>query len=684
MTLPKKPLIENGFPFGEISLIAEHESWRKEIYRPSSYIHKWWARRLGSVFRGLLIAGLEDSEAVFFENYYGNNDYQEKVIFDPFMGSGTIVHEAIKLGATAIGSDINPVAATIVRAAVDDYKIDDVINEFERIKEQCEENIKHYYRSEYNNEVVDVLYYFWVKTIDCDGCGSKIPLTKTTIFSKNAYPSKKPESKSCCPVCGHINTVLYNDEDAICGKCHNRYNPQEGNVKGIEYVCPTCGKHEKIVDYYRRKQIRPEETLFAKIVVDSAGKKHYLEVTEQDKQLYNEASNELEKYKYLLPNERIIAGINTNQVLNYQYSHWIDMFNERQLLAFALLAKEINAIEDIRLRRLFAVLFSGTLEFNNMFCSFKGEGTGAVRPLFYNHILKNELSPLEANPWGCQSSSGSFSTLFETRIMRMLKYKESPFEIKVVPGEKPAKVFVETDGKHPRVVDKEEDIKQGNVAILCKDSSRVGLNDKSVDMVVTDPPFFDNVNYSELADFFFVWLKRFNVGMGFESLNSTRNEGEVQDNQPEKFSNKLCDVFCECHRVLKDEGLLVFTYHHSRIEGWISVFNAIVNAGFSVSQVFPVKAEMSVSVAINAAKEPINYDLVFVCRKTPELEQLRLTPDIQKNYYDGIRMLEKQNLKLSDGDKKIYKYGLAIKALSSIGAQSISNSDLEMIVSKIG
>jgi len=71
------------------------------------------------------------------------------------------------------------------------------------------------------------------------------------------------------------------------------------------------------------------------------------------------------------------------------------------------------------------------LEFNNVFASYKGEGTGAVRHLFSHHILKPERTPIEANVWGTPKSSGSFLTLFKTRILRAIDYRQSPVEIRL-------------------------------------------------------------------------------------------------------------------------------------------------------------------------------------------------------------------------------------------------------------
>src|SRR5260370_16415745 len=112
-------LIEcDTFAFEFLSKLAERESWRKEIHRPIYHIHKWWAKRLGSVFRGILLgSALPDSENLV-EAFYRQHDFAGLTVFDPFMGSGTTIGEAHKLGFTALGRDINPVACESVRVSL--------------------------------------------------------------------------------------------------------------------------------------------------------------------------------------------------------------------------------------------------------------------------------------------------------------------------------------------------------------------------------------------------------------------------------------------------------------------------------------------------------------------------------------------------------------------------------------
>jgi adenine-specific DNA methylase len=136
-----------------------------------------------------------------------------------------------------------------------------------------------------------------------------------------------------------------------------------------------------------------------------------------------------------------------------------------------------------------------------------------------------------------------------------------------------------------------------------------------VDAVVTDPPFFDNVHYSQLADFFYVWQRHILGGDGPREAESTRSAAEVQHSDAATFTERLCGVWRECHRVLRRDGLLVFTYHHSRAEGWRSILEATMRAGFAMVAAHPIKAEMSVAAPKSQAKEPIDLDTILACRK---------------------------------------------------------------------
>ena len=671
--MPK--LIERDFPFAHLSLVAERESWRKEVYRPIYYLHKWWARRLGSVFRGIVLAACLDDSEEFWNRFYGKNAFNGTILFDPFMGSGVTVGEAIKLGCKAVGRDINPVAYLACRAAFSRYKASDVLRTYRSLEETLAPKILSYFATKTDTgEEAIVLYYFLVKVVGCPQCGKDIDLFKTRIFSKNAVPRKDPSARALCPACGSIASTFYDAKHVVCPHCSLSYNPQEGNISGQYVWCDACQSSFRLVD--RMKSIGGPLGFrrFAKMILTKNGQKQYELLNDFDRHLERRVEEEFATVAHSFPPVAIESGYNTDQILKHNYKYWRQLFSDRQLVCIKYMTRAIRDIEDPDLRLLFACLFSGVLEFNNLFTSFKGEGTGAVRHMFAHHVLKPEMMPLEANIWGTSKSSGAFSCLFHSRVERALAYKSNPTEL-WLHSSKGMKVG---GINHPIAAQiagsfSEFSSQPGSVYLSSGDSSCVDLPDKSVSLVVTDPPFFDNVHYSQLADFFYYWLNQI---LDLSPAATTRCSSEVQDTDSDLFTIKLTSVFAECGRVLRDDGLFVFTYHHSRHEGWTAVHRAIRHAGFVCTQAYPIKAEMSVSMPLQQAKSPIHLDLILVCRRDlwdttgqPGDSTLLSALDLAK---DQISSLKKVGIKVSLGDAKVILMGRFL-----CEAHRMRNLDLE-------
>jgi adenine-specific DNA methylase len=156
-------LIESdSFPFEFVSELAEMESWRKEVYRPIYHIHKWWANRLGSVFRAILLGSALPDDESLAKAFYRQHDFSGLTVFDPFMGSGTTVGEAHKLGFTALGRDINPVACESVRVAMGPLDRDALLGAFGQLSAGVGERIRGLYRSaDQAGHECDALYFFF-------------------------------------------------------------------------------------------------------------------------------------------------------------------------------------------------------------------------------------------------------------------------------------------------------------------------------------------------------------------------------------------------------------------------------------------------------------------------------------------------------------------------------------------
>lgn len=666
-------LIETDrFQFEFLSQLAERESWRKEVHRPIYHTHKWWATRLGSVFRGILLGSILSVDENMAEAFYCLHNFSDLSIFDPFMGSGTTIGEAHKLGLVAFGQDINPVAAESARVALGPMDYGKLRGAFERLSESVGEKIRGLYCStDIHGYACEVLYSFWVMQALCPCCNTLIDLFPSWIIAQNAYPIRKPEVQVLCPSCGDIFPSVYGIKNARCRSCTFEFSPEIGNVKGSKAMCQVCNTAFSIISAITKEATRPSFRLYGKLVLTKDGKKAYLPTTALDIAAYKDCSEQLAKEELAgsitLPKLKLENGYNTKQALSYGFKTWRDFFNDRQLLGLGWLNKAIASISDQEVRDALLLLFSGVLEFNTMFASYKGEGTGAVRHMFAHHILKPERTPIEANIWGTSKSSGSFSNLFRSRLLRAVEYHLQPTEVN---GASSAKAIVCSKPFAEKIkleLPANTSFLPQAIYLSCGNSSCSNLLDQSIDLVVTDPPFFDNVHYSELADFFYAWQQL--VPRGFiHTESSTRSQAEVQDADPETFANKLQDVFQECCRVLKNEGLLVFTYHHSHGEGWTSVATALLRAGFMVVNAHPVKSEMSGATPKSQATEPIQLDIIIVCRKIVSNEVRNYdSPTIAlEKAKEKLLRLESSGFLLSQNDRKVVMYGQLLTSIQSI------------------
>jgi putative DNA methylase len=648
-SIPKRSALEDDFPAAALSEIGLKESWRKEVHRPATSTHKWWAKRLGSVFRGILTSAVSESAEDALALAESSCRLDGLVVMDPFGGSGTTAVEALKLGASIVSFDINPVATLVERQAVQPWNPDSLEAAYRAVESACRHEIDRVHRSE---DGLTVLYYFWVAKTKCPDCHEDVRLFDSPVFSKNAYPKRKPDAKIVCPVCLDIQDARFDFGAAVCSNGHE-ISPY-GAVERSNMTCVNGHTH-KVTSTLGTSPPRFE--MYATMVVDASGKKSYRPASDWDRNLFAECEQLLETLPpdSVLPCGTLREGNNTDQAINWNFTEWRRFFNARQLYSLSLLATAIRDLDAPPAEReALCALFSGTLEFNNMFASFKGEGTGAVRHMFSHHILKPERTPLEAHPWGTPASSGSFSGLMRSRILRAHEYKTNPVDLVIRDGEvsRVSGISLPIES-HICSSWKEFAAKEARSAyISTTNSAQTDIPSEAIDLVITDPPYMDNVHYAELADFFHAWLQNMSPYSGYSVTPSTRSAGEVQDSDPSEFGKSIGLVWGECARVLRPEGLLAFTFHQARIDGWIQVLESLVDAGFTVTSIQPVKGEMTRSIVKSGAREPSNLDSIVVCRKTSHVGGSALgdAADACEAATERLRALQSQEVEVGPGD----------------------------------
>jgi adenine-specific DNA methylase len=293
--------------------------------------------------------------------------------------------------------------------------------------------------------------------------------------------------------------------------------------------------------------------------------------------------------------------------------------------------------------------------------------------MFSHHILKPERTPLEAHPWGTPQSSGAFSTLLKSRLYRAHEYKAAPADL-IFDGVGVERVIGFSQPLAASIAESWESFASadGQVAyIATRNSADTDLPDESVDLIVTDPPYMDNVHYAELADFFHAWLQAMHPHAGYPNTVTTRRNGEVQHADPEQFGKAIEAVWTECARVLKPGGLLAFTFHQARISGWVQVVRSLRRSGFVVTAVQPVKGEMTTSVVKAGSREPSNLDSIVICRRSVDgaTNPNRSIDEALATAQKEVSNLRDAGIAVGAGDVRSVVRGSLLAYLASAGSE---------------
>jgi putative DNA methylase len=315
----------------------------------------------------------------------------------------------------------------------------------------------------------------------------------------------------------------------------------------------------------------------------------------------------------------IEPGRKSQQLVNRRISSYLDLFSSRQLLYLARAVELLPSYEPL-VRLNLSLLISTSLEFNSMLCGYKGRNmrrAGAVRHTFSHHAYSFPYTALEVNPVFPDRASGTLQKLFEGRIRRGRCWAQRPRERVLTPVRQPSVEFVELEGER----DEGEEVRQpalihqGQRRFYLHQGSaaRLPLAAQTVDAVVTDPPYYDSVQYSDLSAFFRVWLRQ----MLPEAADWLYDESAAaidpeQNGRDHRYTLLMTEIFGECRRVLRAEsGRLIFTFHHWRPAAWAALTEALYEAGFVLFNRYVVHAEHPLSVHV-ANMHALTHDVILV------------------------------------------------------------------------
>ncbi|MCX6032094.1 MAG: DUF1156 domain-containing protein [Chloroflexi bacterium] len=664
-------LIEVSLP---LAAISEQSAREKSIrHGHISTLHIWWARRplaamRAAIFASLIPAPEDDAEREKLEELIkvivdwdqvkdGNSEAIEQArdlirrafpdrpprLLDPFMGGGATGLEALRLGCETHAVELNPVAhlielctlvypqkygqpervmppgaggpkqlrlpgqeepeqmalnLTLPEETGGNPLAADVRKWGQWVLERAREQIGHLYANPAGNGVV--VGYLWARTARCPNpaCRAEMPLVRQWWLANTS--SRKLALK---PVVDRAEKRITFEVVDVANAAYKDFDPNQGTSSAGHATCLVCGQVSD-VEHIREEGAagRMGEMPLAVICEQEDVGKSYRPTTKQDQRLFEVATELLAGVRSEVPDEPIPnTELRRVSLPLYGLGTWDKLFNGRQLLALTIFCRHVRAsydamldagIADERAKAIVSFLALGVdrlADFLSTLCTWTSGGE-FIGHTFVRHALGMVWDYTEANPFS--ASSGNWTGALEW-IARVIEHGTQA-------SDQPATV------------------QQGT-------ATRLAYPDGYFDAIITDPPYYDSVPYSHLADFFYVWLKR-SVGQLYPSIFRTpltpKGPEIVQDRahslssstkDASFYESEMTHAFAEARRALRSDGIFVVVFAHKSTAAWETLLNSLLDAGLVVTASWPLHTERAVRLRAQG-NASLASSIFIVCR----------------------------------------------------------------------
>jgi len=680
-------LIEDSLPLAEIS----EESAREKTLRVGnpSVLHPWWARRPLAACRAAAYAALrpapsdeaarnselKQTAAVAQFDGSGVDEAASKLgdnlfrVLDPFSGGGTFPLAAQQLGCEVYSTDLNPVASLVQTAtlvlnqewgglesttkAPNDTLLADAQHQKSlllrsvedwtyRIEQRAREALESLYPTAIAGERITA--YLWAHTISCQNpaCRVTIPLIRQTWLSQK----KKGPSTALKLISDRTSgTIRF---EVVTGQAFD-FDPSVGTIVRGNVRCPLCEEVTPVKDIRRLGQEKKFGERLLCVVTDRAGEtgKTFRLPMPSDLEAVDEArrrrqvldTKELAPGLRALPNEALPPhGTLGFRIQNYGYRTWSDLFTDRQLVALSTLAQLVHDSHGERER-----------EFGHM-----GEADAvrfAAAVTTYLALMVSRLTNYCSRQcWWLSIDGERIANTFGRQALSMTWDFAETFPLNPISAN--------WDNSRSAVLSVLEFLPRSNPAVVQRASAdRLPFPDGMFDAILTDPPYYDAVPYSDLSDFFYVWLRRilYDVHPSLFEADLTPKRAEIVQNpvrekDAESFEHGMRDAFSEMRRVLKDDGIVVVVFAHKSTHAWETMLTGLLQAGLVVTASWPIETESRGRLRAKASAS-LASSVFIVCRKRSAHDDGFLDdvePDLKSRLHERLDYFWSQGIRGAD------------------------------------
>jgi putative DNA methylase len=588
------------------------------------------------------------------------------VVVDMFSGRGIIPLEAARVGATAVGSDLSPVATLAGRLLADwamrdwssepqlpfshdkatartladqDRLVGDARLFHEEVGRRTREALGKYYPI--NSDGRPPWGYLWAISMPCDQCRRRFPMI-------GSYTLRHPYSRTHDT--GQSMSLVINGDswnvNVVEGPASDRPTYSSAGRKGKSARCPFCG-HLHTLETVKAKgfagQYRDEPIVAADFASgDKNAKKLFRALREEEREAARAADPAvLPQGEHLsaVPDEQIPSGnVHTVMASGYGYIGYGHLMCDRQKLMFGTIVQQIRACHQE------ALATGASAEYAKALAGF----ASATLMRMLKHATRGARLRPHGNPDGSGQNRVQIDHIFANEAS--LSFQFDFFEAGVGEGPGTWAGLTET-GLGPLAAHL-----RGRIGTSARfrraDAMALPFRDGTVDAVVTDPPYYDMIEYSDASDFFYVWLRRilsdiepdlFADTIGNQIAPDLQNKddeiivrrvynGGVRHDR-EFYERSLSRAFHEARRVLRPDGHLVLVFGHSDPDAWLRLLGALRDAGFIVTSSWPSRTETS-----NTGVASIKVTLTIGCRVAPPRRSVATAAQVDREVATAVKV----------------------------------------------